>query len=537
MAGGDVDLGASVTGVNGVATYSAEMLKYAYELTSDNQSAAAIAANSSFVRDIQGHVLEHVVTVEKTDNAQPTPATTTSVFGSDRYEFNGIGQKIRETNKLSDLAGAPSLEETYSYDPVGNLQNMTTYAGVSFQNYYDERNRLVRHCFPTDSGSEGEKMDLDPITGAILTVTRFTNPGDCSEDGGGDVDVVSESYTYTRFGAIESLTYGDGTRLEWGYDPYQRLVCMADALATQNGNDCPDSPIEVGFEADPSSLLVWHEYWEDDDPYRRGYAKKKCRGVPDGNGGFVTKCIETDYYTSVDTGGSCSGDLSGIVGAYGGLVKSETYCTGGSCDDGGEQVYQTTYLYDEHRRPCSVESINGSGAAILSSSFRYDQFDNVVHEEHRSDLDASDDSNYQIDYVYDGLLRLVQENRSDLGGGLIKNTTFEYDAASNLIRKTEEEPDVEVEPPTPEATASPSEQVDATVTPTPLATTTGSPVATSTSRPPATPTRQEPTQGPADDDSCQVVRPVAGSSSVLVLLVGLFGLLLGRRRADARRCP
>jgi len=536
MAGLDVDDGASVTGINGITTYNADLLKYGYSVTSDNQADNQTTASSTFARDLQGQLIEQVLSVDVTDNTQPTPSTTSSTFASDHFEFNGIDQKIRERNKLSDLPGAPALEETYSYDPVGNLSTLTTYAGVTFQNYYDERNRLVRHCFPTDSGSEGEKMVLDPVTGAVLMVTRFTNPGDCSEDDSGDVEVVSETYTYTRFGAVESITYGDGTRLAWAYDAYHRMACFADALATSNGNDCPDSPVAVGYAPDPSQLLVWYSYFSDSDSYRRGLMQSKCRGVPDGNGGFVTKCMETDYYTSVDAGGACADDLSGIVGAFASLVKSETYCTGGTCTE-GDLVYTTTYLYDEHRRPCDVTSVNGSGAVIFSSKYDYDQFDNVVHEENTSDLDTSDDSNYQIDYVYDGLLRLVGETRSDSGGDLIKKTTYEYDAASNLKRKIEEEPDgpgdLDTPTPGPEGTLTVTPELtdtpESTETPAP----TGTAEATATTSPRRTATNAPPTEarGSGDDDGCQVSPAAAPSASMLLVALALaVGWARGRRR-------
>ena len=173
-----------------------------------------------------------------------------------------------------------------------------------------------------------------------------------------------------------------------------------------------------------------------------------------------------DYYRSIDTGGSCSSQLSSIVGAYASMLRTETYCTGGSCNDSGTLLYQTTYHYDEHRRPCLVESVNGAGDVIRSSRYRYDQFDNVVHEESSSDIDLSHDSNYQIDYAYDGLLRLIEETRCTAAGSpqcptdgddnLIKRTTYAYDAASNLTMKVEEEPLVGEPPPPTEPLVTPT---------------------------------------------------------------------------------
>jgi MYXO-CTERM domain-containing protein len=351
-------------------------------------------------------------------------------------------------------------------------------------------------------------------------VTRFTSPGACSESDSGDVDVVSESYTYTRFGAVESITYSDGTTLEWAYDPYQRLACFADALATTNGHHCPASPVDVGFAPDPSELLTYYVYWPDSDTYRRGLLQSKCRGVPDGSGGFVTKCMDTDYYTSADVGGACSAALSSIVGAFASMVKSETYCSGGSCNDGGSLVYRTTYQYDPHRRPCQVESRNAAGAVIFSSAYGYDQFDNVVHEANTSDVDSSNDSNYQIDYTYDGLLRLIEENRQDLSGSPIKDTTYEYDAASNLTRKIDVEPDVGGE-----ATPTPTESSTVVTPPSPTATPT-SPPATATSSPTPTVTTH------SGGGGCQV--GANGGASWLLLLPIALAALLRRRRQPAR---
>ena len=133
------------------------------------------------------------------------------------------------------------------------------------------------------------------------------------------------------------------------------------------------------------------------------------------------------------------------------------------------------------RRPRAlglVESVNATGQIILRSAYRYDQYDNVVHEEHVSDLDGSDASNYQVDYDYDGLMRLAAERRSDATGTETESTTYEYDAGDNLVRKVH--------------------QVLATVTATPSPTTPlsggeATPTATPPPPPPPTALRSSPT--------------------------------------------
>ncbi len=203
-----------------------------------------------------------------------------------------------------------------------------------------------------------------------------------------------------------------------------------------------NSPTSSDFSPNPEELLVTYTYWDDDDTYRRGMQKSMCRGVVDTSGNFKTNCIDTDYYTPVDVGGSSDSDLSDVLGAYAGLTKTETFCTGGSCLDGdGSLVYQTTYLYDDHARAGSVTTVDADSFIILQSEYTYDQYDNVVEETHRSDLDPSDDSNYSVAYRYDGLLRLSTETRSDLNGDLLKKTTYEWDARDNLTKKTVTVPD------------------------------------------------------------------------------------------------
>lgn len=111
--------------------------------------------------------------------------------------------------------------------------------------------------------------------------------------------------SYTRFGGIDSVSYSDGAKLAWAYDVYQRPTCFADVMATRAGHSCPASPTVTAFTAPASTMLIYRQYYADTDPHQRGLLARTCRGVPDGDGGHVTNCLEFEYYTPVTAGGMC----------------------------------------------------------------------------------------------------------------------------------------------------------------------------------------------------------------------------------------
>lgn len=165
-----------------------------------------------------------------------------------------------------------------------------------------------------------------------------------------------------------------------------------------------------------------------------------CRGVVTGsNNGtltFDTRCVDTDYYTSVDIDGSC--DDTAASGAYAGQVKTTSLCSGGSCLAGtGSLIYQTTYEYDGHRRTCSVQSENNDQALILGATYSYDQYGNIIQAMHESELDTSTASNNQVAYGYDGMMRLVAMNKSDLDGNPLESISYKYDSRSNITKKVQ----------------------------------------------------------------------------------------------------
>jgi hypothetical protein len=142
---------------------------------------------------------------------------------------------------------------------------------------------------------------------------------------------------------------------------------------------------------------------------------------------------------------------------------------------------------------------------------------------------AYNDSNYQIDYTYDGLLRMIEENRTDLAGSLIKDTTYQYDAASNLIEKDETVPEVGGPEGTPTPTTTP--QQTPTATPAPTATVTNTPMATATPPPnTATPTATAPGKGHGGG-GCQIESRGGASCWTLLLPVSLLVL---RRRCSSK---
>lgn len=530
VAGGANDANASVASIQGLPLYAADYLQYQYSAVSStgaSETSTAVTTASSWTRDVQGMPLTMQMSV--TD-----PSNNTTTFTSDAYTYNNIGQTLSERNKLSD-EGDVVLQETYTYNANRLPVTITNYAGTTFYTRYDNMDRKTRFCHAAaEGGSEGETMTYDPITGAMLSITHFVNPEACESCQDdvcpGDVATDSITYTYTRFGQMASKVYSDGTRLSWAYDAYQRPSCFADAEASLAGHECPESPTPAGFAPSADQLLTWYTYWPDDDPYRRGLPMSACRGVRDGLGGYAVKCLDADYYTSDDTGGSCDAALASVTGAFAGMAKTSSLCTGGSCLDGsGTLVHRTTHFYDAHARSCSVETRNSHGNLVLGQTYEYDQYNNVVRETSASELDANVDVNYQSAYVYDGLLRLISETRSDVAGNLIESTTYTYDAASNLIRKVQEIAEEPEPGPTRTSTRVPSSTPLGEDPPTPTQTATA--VSTATV-PPLTPTQTTttPAAPTAPATSGGGGCTAGGSDSASLAWLGALALLLPLRR-------
>ncbi len=227
----------SITSVAGVATFSADRMKQAYSLVSKASASSKLlgaddlVASSTTSRDLLGQVTQSSVSI---DSGNGDEAAST-----DKFTFDNRSLMTRAESNLSS-----ELANTYTYTPTRMLSSTKSYAGVEFHNYYNDIDQLVRTCFASKSGgTEGERYTYDAITNQVLSTTHYTNPNVCSEckdNDCGDVDGDWVSHTYTRFGAPESTTYSDGTTLRWAYDQYQRPSCFADALATHNGNTCPE---------------------------------------------------------------------------------------------------------------------------------------------------------------------------------------------------------------------------------------------------------------------------------------------------------
>jgi YD repeat-containing protein len=424
--------GASIESTTGTPIYSAERMKHGFIYSSTATAMGQpVSATTTWKRDLLGNSLGNEIEVR---------ANTIDSFASSSFTFDAVGNQQTEESAL----GA-AVRETIDYSPTRKVRQRTMPSGQTLHNDYDSQDRLVRHCYPTDTGSAGEILTRDALTGDIDGVTSFTNSGSCTACDGGDCgDVLGDSVTFTRtpFGAVDSKTYSeiqpDGSALEtllqWSYDEYQRPKCFADAAATMKGSRCPSSPTPPEWEPAPEELLTHYTYWPDSDPYRRGFLHSACRGLQVKMGAslvFETQCLDTDYYTSADSDGVCG--VAQATGALANLVKSKSLCAGGSCLDGtGTLIYQTVFEYDGHRRVCSVESRTADQTIIQASTYTHDQYDNVIVESHSSELGAGAASNYAVAYQYDGMMRVVASQKTDPGGNPLESVTYEYDAASNL---------------------------------------------------------------------------------------------------------
>jgi len=188
----------------------------------------------------QGNAVETKYEYDALDNLtkviDPNQLSTT-------YVYNGLGE-------LKSLQSPDTGSTSYSYDAAGNRQSKTDARGVQTQYGYDALNRITSVTYPSDSSLNTtyvyDVAQPDCTAGETFLVGRFAKMTDhsgstvyCHDRFGQLVRKVQRTmgktfiqrWQYAANGRLQSMTYPDGSIVDYQYDPQGRMVEMGVTIA------------------------------------------------------------------------------------------------------------------------------------------------------------------------------------------------------------------------------------------------------------------------------------------------------------------
>jgi YD repeat-containing protein len=199
-----------------------------------------------------------VVTFQYNNNMQPVSVTGTDTYaqtiaydsamrmiqlvrGANKVNtvftynaWNVDGGRLLNTTSTQVSNGTPLQNNTYDYDPVGNIQTITdSLSGPQTQTFqYDELDRLVSSAVTGGSnGIYAEGYGYEPGTGNLKTKNGQTYTYDTTHKHA-VASVGSNTYGYDQNGNMTSR-FVDGDSFTLNYDAENRLASVTGA-ATAN---------------------------------------------------------------------------------------------------------------------------------------------------------------------------------------------------------------------------------------------------------------------------------------------------------------
>jgi RHS repeat-associated protein len=166
-------------------------------------------------------------------DAEGNLATVTDPRGLiTRYEYNGFGEVTKRTSPDTGVTN-------YTYDVAGRLSTETRANGSVISYAYDALNRMtsrtaagVTESYTYDEGTygKGRLTRLNDATGST-TYTYNADGSLASQTNTIFGSVFTTSWGYNAAGQLTSLSYPNGTVLNYSYDAYGRLVRVASNIA------------------------------------------------------------------------------------------------------------------------------------------------------------------------------------------------------------------------------------------------------------------------------------------------------------------
>lgn len=307
-------------------------------------------------------------TASVTYNAEGLVDTATDFGGNTTdYSYDSLG--------VVTSAAISGSEITYTYDSYGNAltigDNEYTYTGNGqLASKTDAAGNEISYTYNSDYQLTGISTEGVSVSysydkyGRIETVT----------DGEGNVT----SYTYDNVGNLETITYPNGVVTTYGYDSTNLIISIytvnSDGDVLQDYNYTRDLNGNI-VEADEGDRTVYYEY--------DALGRLTKETVEDSSGTHVTE------YTYDANSNRLSKSVDGVV---------------------------TTYTYNEINQLVQAGSV----------TYTYDASGNLVAQSDNGVLTAS--------YEYDEKNQLIKVTTAGISGEDV--CEFEYDAAGNRISQT-----------------------------------------------------------------------------------------------------
>lgn len=312
-------------------------------------------------------------------------------------EFLAYGEP-EYSNPLT-ISSPEGVVTSLNYNIFGNPTSISQ-GGVTQYNVYDSAQQRCKEIRP-DIGNTAFHYN---ITGEIDWLAQSTSVSSSTTECDYDVDAADKIIQdYDNFGAIKTVTYGDGTSAKsYTYDPNGNLELLTFGSLTQN------------YSYDDRNNLTGEKHTSDGQVRSFTYKYNALSNLSD-----VIYPNNHSIAFSPNALGQAAYVYNSTAGYY--YAKNVLYYPSGTVDSytyGNNLVYKLTQ--NTQLLPRSIEFKNASNALLSGFVYSYDNNSNI------DGIVDSQSSAFNVSMTYDGLDRLKTAT-GNWGSGI-----FNYDLMGNI---------------------------------------------------------------------------------------------------------
>lgn len=344
-------------------------------------------------RDIDGNALTNEFQASNGDNVidhedrdlfgNVTDTRRTLQEGTHSTSARGNRFTYDAANRLDTIKSPLDRSEIYNHDANGNLITWTHLGlGSSLEYKHDARNALTRMSFTDAEGKHEFVRTYELQTQRLLSLEHRKN----------DQSVDTVEYTYKEDGLLTSLAYKpDGKTLKWEYSPHtNQLLHFTDSTGTR-----------FHFTYTPQGKISTKSL----DPL-------PLPGIFVGSASF-------EYYSKAESP------------AHSGKLKTLSHTL----------LASTTFTYDGfgrvHQAVTRSLPLNILVPPLLSITHTYDDVTgDLTRTVYASQVAPKNPAlNRRVDYQYNWLGQLTQEEEKNGSGALMTRRAYAYDVAGNVVKR------------------------------------------------------------------------------------------------------